>query len=396
MNRRIKISLLAGGAPVLVVALAFFVRSAKPTAPHVELIDGTVECDEIDVSSKVPGRIGKMMVDEGDPVRPGDLLVTLESQELDAKVSRAQGVFEAALSRQAQAEAALKLQRLTFADQLEQAEAGHRAAQSRLQMALNGPRAQEIEQAERALDAAAANYETQSATYRRFHGLFREGVIPEQTENEYELRYRSAKAQRGAAEARLRMLKEGTRGEEIEQARQGAHGAQATLELARDTRLQVDIREQELAMATHQAQAAKGQLDEAVALQAETRLISPVEGYVSQKISNAGDMVSAGFPTLTLVKRMDFKVKVYADESRFGHLALNHSVRVVIPALANAEVPGKIIRISQAAEFATKKATNEQGSYDVRGVQIVVLVTGNNPRLRNGMTARVKLDYEAR
>jgi HlyD family secretion protein len=392
MNHILKLSSL--GATALTLVLIGCGRNGSSV--RQELIDGTVECDEIDMSSKVPGRISHMKVDEGDQVHPGDLLVTLESQELDAKVTQARGTYEAASARQAQAASALQLQQLTYADQLRQAEAGHGAAQSRLQMALNGPRAQEIEQAERAYDAAMANYDTQSATYRRFHGLFREGVIPEQAENEYELRFLSAKAQRGAAEARLRMLKEGTRKEEIEQARQAAHGAQASLQLAHDARLQVAMREQDVAAATHQTQAAKGQLDEAVAFQNETRLVAPIDGYVSQKISNPGDMISPGFPVLTIAKRMDFKVKVYADESKFGHLALSRPVKVIIPALPDAEVDGRIIRISQAAEFATKKATNEQGSYDVRAVQIVILLSNPNSRLRNGMTARVKLDYEAK
>jgi multidrug resistance efflux pump len=225
MTKKLKLRLFGLGAVVIGASSLFLACNVKGSAPRQELIDGTVECDEIDVSSKVPGRIGRMLVDEGDPVHPGQLLVALESQELDAKVTQARGALDAAAARRKQAEAAFELQRRTFTDQLRQAEAGNEAARSRLQMALNGPRAQEIEQAERALDAAAANHETQSATYKRFRGLFQEGVISEQAEDEYRLRYLSAKAQHFAAEARVRMLREGTRKEEIEQARQGAYGA---------------------------------------------------------------------------------------------------------------------------------------------------------------------------
>jgi hypothetical protein len=70
---------------------------------------------------------------------------------------------------------------------------------------------------------------------------------------------------------------------------------------------------------------------------------------------------------------------------------LDRPVKVVLPALAGAEVNGRIIRIGQSADFATRKATNEQNSFDVRALQIVVLITDNDSRLRNGMTARVKL-----
>lgn len=205
------------------------------------------------------------------------------------------------------------------------------------------------------------------------------------------MRYLSAKAQKESAEARLEMIREGARKEEIEQARQAVAAAEAALKLARDGALQVPIREQEAAAALHQAEAIKGQLEEARAYQSETRIVSPIDGYVSQRISDAGEMVAAGAPILTLVGKSGFKVKVYADESKFGYLQLDRPVKVLIPALAGAQLNGRIVQISPSAEFATKKATNEQNSFDVRALQLVVRITDNDSRLRNGMTARVKL-----
>jgi hypothetical protein len=64
-----------------------------------------------------------------------------------------------------------------------------------------------------------------------------------------------------------------------------------------------------------------------------------------------------------------------------------------LPALNNQEVTGTLIRISQSADFATKRATNEQGSYDVRGIQLVIKLNDDS-RFRNGMTARVVLDED--
>ena len=133
------------------------------------------------------------------------------------------------------------------------------------------------------------------------------------------------------------------------------------------------------------------QVDEAQAYQSETQIIAPISGFISEKMTNPGEIISAGFPLFTIVKAQDFKVKVYADESKFGFLRLNQPVKIVLPALANAEVDGQILRVSQAADFATKKATNEQGTFDVRAMEVVVKVLSQDPRLRNGMTARVKV-----
>lgn len=392
MKRQQKLWIAAGcGVLLLAISVPLVSRAFGGSAPKEELIEATLERDEVDVSSKVPGRIVEMLVEEGSPVRAGQLLARIGSQEIDARVAQASGAYEAAMAKRQQALRGLELQRLTVTSQIQQAEASYHAAKARLDMALAGARAQEVLQAEKAFEQASAAYDTADTTYGRYKGLFKEGVIPEQTENEVRLRYLSAKAQKEAAAARLDMVREGARKEEVEQARQGVAAAEATLKLARDGALQVPIREQEATAALHQAEALRGQLEEARVYQSETRITAPVDGYVSLRIMEAGEMAAAGAPILTLVGNSSFKVKVYTDETKFGHLQLDGPVKVMIPALAGAEFDGRIIRISPSAAFATRRATNEQNSFDVRALQIVVEVTSADARLRHGMTARVKL-----
>jgi HlyD family secretion protein len=359
-------------------------------------LEGTLEADEVDVSSKIPGRICSLRVEEGDPVKAGQVLAYLESKETRAKVDQASGMYLAAQAQHSQAELALDLQSKTVKDQVEQAQAAYDAARAKLNMALNGARRQEVEQAEKAVEQAVATYDTAKSSYERFHGLYQQGVIPKQREDEIELQYISARAQRDAAQAKLSLVKEGSRKEEIQQAQEGVKAAEAALRLAEDNALQVPLRKQDVVASAYKASAANGQLTEAQAYQDETKIISPITGYISQKLSETGEMISAGFPILTIVKSKDFRVKVYADETVFGNLQLDSTVKIIIPALANKEIDGKITRISQAADFATKKATNEQGSYDVRSIELVVRVIGDCPNLRDGMTARVRLPYMAK
>jgi HlyD family secretion protein len=476
-----------------VVLARTVLRRSEPAAPEAQytLLEGTLEAPEVDVSSKIPGRLSALMVDEGDPVSAGQVIATLESKEVDAKVTQATGMLGAARAVHDQAGTAVDLQSLSTDDQIRQAQAGLAASKAKLEMALNGPkssqiaqvqaavnqareayqtatkahdqqvkqaeaglaaakaklemalkgaRPQEIEQAEKAVEAARAAYDTAQSTYERFHGLFQEGVIPQQKDDEIRYQYLAAKAQKEAAEAKLSLVREGARKEDIDQARAGVDAAQAQLrmaqesrlhlaaqaqvdqaeaklrevlegarpeeikqaragvsaseaqlKLARDAALQVQIRRKDQEAARMKAEAAKGQVDEAQAYQSETQIIAPISGFISEKMTNPGEIISAGFPLFTIVKAQDFKVKVYADESKFGFLRLNQPVKIVLPALANAEVDGQILRVSQAADFATKKATNEQGTFDVRAMEVVVKVLSQDPRLRNGMTARVKI-----
>jgi HlyD family secretion protein len=334
-------------------------------------VDGTIDCDEINVSSKVPGRIKNLFVDEGTSVKPGDPVVILESNEIDAKVDAASAAYQSTVARVAQAGTAVKFQRAVFADQLDQAKAQfdvHR---------------EDVRQAEENLNSARVNYTTQRDSYERFHGMFAEGVVPRQVEEQYENGFAAAKAQLGAAESK------------VDQAKAGLKAAEAALQLAKDQSLQVTLREQEQTAVQQQADAAQGQMHEAQALQGETRIAAPVAGYVSEKISNTGEMVAPGFPMVTISRANDFKVKVYVDESKFGHLQLGQHIKVILPAFGNKVVYGKLIRINQAADFATKKATNEQGTFDVRGLQLVIKLD-DDPLYRNGMTARVELQMGER
>lgn len=353
------------------------------------LLEGVLESNEVDVSSKIPGRMSDVYVDEGDMVKAGQVIALLESKEVNAKVTQASGILNAAEVQKSQAMTGVNLQSRTTGDQIKQAEAGYKAARAKLTMALNGARPQEIAQAKAAVDQAEAAYNTAKITWDRFKGLYAEGVIPKQQEDEVELKYLSAKSMLDAASAKYDLVKEGARKEEIEAARQGVEAAGAQLKMAKDSALQISLRAQDVSAAGYKASAAKGQLDEAQAYQAETRIIAPIDGYVSVRSIDPGEMVSAGYPIMTIVKGSAFKVKVYADESKFGNLKLHNTVPVQIPALGNKKFTADIVRISQAADFAVKKATNEQGSYDVRSLEIVLKLKDPSNELRTGMTARV-------
>jgi HlyD family secretion protein len=331
------------------------------------IVDGTIDCDEINVSSKVPGRIQQLFVDEGTSVNPGDPVVVLESSEIDAKVDAASAAYQSTVARVAQAGTAVRFQKATYVDQLDQAKANYDA------------RKEDIRQAEENLNSAKANYTTQHDSYERFHGMFAAGVVPRQVEEQYENGYQAAKAQLGAAESK------------VDQAKAGLKAAAAALKLAQDQFMQVTLRQQEQEAIQQQADAAQGQMREAKAYQGETRIVAPVAGYVSEKISNIGEMVAPGFPMITISRANDFKVKVYVDESKFGYLQIGRQIKVILPALGDKVVYGKLIRVNQAADFATKKATNEQGTYDVRGLQLVIKLD-DDPHYRNGMTARVELN----
>jgi HlyD family secretion protein len=189
---------------------------------------------------------------------------------------------------------------------------------------------------------AQAAFDTAAKAYDRFQSLYDEGVIAKQKEEEIDLQYRSARAQ--------------------------------------------------LAMAQEGAKAAQAQLKEVGSYQDELSVKSPLDGYVSERIIEAGEVVGAGSPLFTVVRDSDYLVKIYVDESRFGYLKLSDPVTVIIPALRDKRLEGRVVRLAPAADFAVKKATNEQGSYDQRSIELEISIPADAAAdLRNGMTARVEL-----
>jgi HlyD family secretion protein len=122
MNRRILIPI------VLAVALAagagWWLYGRTASAAGQQTFSGTIEADEVDITSEVSGKVDRLLVDEGAPIKAGDTLIVLNTELLNA--------------------------------QLAQARAAEQAAEANLELLKAGSREQEISQAQAQLDQALA------------------------------------------------------------------------------------------------------------------------------------------------------------------------------------------------------------------------------------------------
>jgi HlyD family secretion protein len=366
-------------------------------------VDGTLETDDVDVSSKLPGRLAEMRVSEGDTVRAGQVVAVLEAEEIDAKVDQAEAGVKASQAQWEQGKLAVTLEGSKAAAQVRQAQAGVEAAQAARGMAaqklaalVRGARPQELTMAQQGLAAAQAAFDTAEKTYNRVHSLADEGVLSQQKSDEADMAYRSASAQLEAGRARLDMVREGARVEEVaaardqlRQAEAGVTAAQASLEMARAALLMVDIRGKDVEAARQKVAAGQGTLREVNAYKKQTEILSPMAGRVSRRMSRAGEIVAPGYAILTITRTDGFWVDVYIDENEFSGHHVGDSVRVELPALGKS-LSGNITEVLPAAGFAVKRATNENDSYDVRSVQVRVALKTNITGLVSGLTARVR------
>ena len=183
MKRSNVIGILAAAAVIVlsVVLISWYLTKRTPT-----LIQGTVECTTYKASSKVPGRIDDMKVAQGDRVEKGQLLYTLSTPELEAKLRQAEAVKSAAAALDA--------------------------------MALAGARVQQIEAAMNMWQKAQAGLELARKTYERVQNLYNDGVVPAQKLDEATANYKAMEATALAAKAQYDMATDGARKEDKEAA----------------------------------------------------------------------------------------------------------------------------------------------------------------------------------
>ncbi|MEN6351321.1 MAG: efflux RND transporter periplasmic adaptor subunit [Syntrophomonas sp.] len=166
---------------------------------------------------------------------------------------------------------------------------------------------------------------------------------------------------------------------------------QGLLDEALAGRQKVAAAEAELLAAQGTSQQAKGGLQEVEAYMANTKLLSPINGFISIKYLEAGEMLNAGTPVFEISDLRDSYVKVYIDESKIGRVKLDQAAEVRVPAYPDQVFKGKVVKISDAGDFAVHKAINEMYSHDIRSFEVRVNIPNDDLHLKTGMTATVTI-----
>lgn len=314
--------------PVLIVIVALaFIAFSKANDEYIE-ISGIIETTEIDVASKIPGRIDSIYFDKGDMVKKGDIIAKLESKEMVAKVEQTKGLME--------------------------------AAKSKLEMVRNGARVEEKTQVEKLYNQAKEQYEYAEKTYNRFKELHKEGVISSQEYDGMLFKYNSAKDQMDAAKAKYDMVMKGARYEEIDAVEALYH------------------------------QAENG-YNEAMAYFKELEIKAPVDGEISNRISDPGEVIASGYPLFTIIRPEESYVLLQVREDMLNTFKKGASFDGVIPALDNKQTEFEVTYIASMADFATWRPTNQKGDFDLKTFEIHLKSKENIKDLRPGMTVKLNI-----
>ncbi len=332
-------------------------------------MSGQVESEfKADLATRVMGRVSSVLVREGDSVRKGQLLATLESADLNAGISQAQANLNAAQAGYHNAVTAASMEqkmsdaRIAVAkSRIQQAQSGIESAKARLQLVQSGPRKQERAQAGLAVEQAKAAYELAASNLRRNKSLLDDGAISKQIFDQTQMQYDVANAQLRSAQQAQSMSDEGSRQEDISTAHEGLRQAEAELVTAKQgltqalaSAGQVKVRQQEVKVAQSGIMQMNAAKQMATVNRSYAEIRAPFNGIVTARLIDNGSLANPGAPLLKIEGgKMRFLATV--PESNLKAVKTGQQLPVFIQALGMS-ISGKVSEIPAVANPATHTA----------------------------------------
>jgi HlyD family secretion protein len=351
---------------------------------------GRIEVTEVNISSKVTGRVKRLLVDEGADVKAGQLIAELEGEELEAQLRQARAALQSAEAKLVQARISFRVEPTTVRAQIRQAEESVRGAEERLRLLQAGSRPQEIEESRANLRQSLARLEIARLTRDRYRDLVADGAIARQDLDRAEADFQAAGAAVRAARERLAILEEGSRAEDIRAARAERDRAAAALEAAQANAASLDLRQQDVHVAEAAVREAASNVRRLETQVAELKVFAPLDATVLTKAVEAGEVVSAGKP-LVLLGDLDHPwIKVYVTETEVGRVMLGAPAHILADSFPQQPFRGTVTWIADQAEFTPKNIqTKEERVNLVYAVKITIVDAER--KLKAGMTADAEL-----
>jgi HlyD family secretion protein len=347
---------------------------------------GTIEATSSNLAFQVGGRVQEVLTDEGQSVDAGAVLAVLDRREYAALRDQARANLQRAEQNLLQLETVLAVNRNVLPAEADRAAAAVKALQAQLAEAESGYRAQEVERARLAADAARVALENARRDKDRYEELFRKGVVAERSRDSFTVQYETALREHQRAVEAYRMAREGFRREEIDTARARLAEGQAALRLAQSNLKKIEAAEQDVEAARAQVAAAQAALDVAEIQLDHTRLRAPYGGIILSRNVEPGEVVTSSQEVLSIADLSTVDLKVFVAETEIGRIAPGQPVAVKIDTFPDKTYDGRVAYISPQAEFTPKIIQTHK-----ERVKLVYLVKVSipNPRfeLKSGMPA---------
>jgi len=336
---------------------------------------GTVEARTISVGSRAGGRVKAVRVREGDRVKAGQTLLELEPADLYAQRLQAQGQLD-------QAQATLeKLEKGARPEEIEQAQARSMTASAALRQTQTGARREQILAAQARLQAQEVTAQKAELDAQRFRQLFARGAAARAELDNAEAILRAQVAQRDALKQGLDELQHGSRVEELQQAAARAAEARASERLVK-----AGSRVEDIKAAHGQVEAAQGRLDAINTMIEELVVKAPRDARVESLDLRPGDIIAPNATAATLLEEDQLYVRIYVPETRIGQIAVGQEVPITVDSFPKKKFKGVVEHINSVGEYSPRNLQTA----DERADQVFATRIGiheGRTELRAGMAA---------
>ncbi len=337
--------LVIASAVLIVCLVVYLIYSRNSKIDDVIRASGIVEGIEVNLSSKVPGRIQHVCCREGDTIREAQTAITLEGDDIRASVEQAKAGVERSRADMVSAESGV-----------ENAKAALQSAEA------------EIISAEADVARSRVQQDELKREMERAKELFHKGYISQETAEQAVASYDTAVTAFTAAQARLN-------------ASRAARASAAS---------RVNAAKSEVLASVARLKEAGANLAFSEAKLRDTIITSPIAGAVSFRALEQGEYATAGTTVMTIVDTANLFVRVDLEETVVAAVALHAAARITAEGLAGKEFKGEVIEVGRYAEFATQRDVT-RGRQDIKTFRVKVKPNDPEGLLKPGMTVFVEI-----
>jgi membrane fusion protein (multidrug efflux system) len=388
---------------------------------YVSTDDAQVKGNLINLSAKVPGRIIRLPVEEGDAVKVGQVLVEIEREDHAAAQTQANANLEIAKHELAKAITQLSLTKERVFQGIETARASLREAQEGLKSAEDDAALQtdrvnkEIERTQASYQATLAKVAETKATmesaqkeFARIDALFRKKFVPENSRDTSEAAWQVAKSKyEGALEnerealSQLEMAKANQRSITLKQqnirvAEQVLQKARINLTMSEEEKKQIALQERNIELLQAKIKEAEAAFCLADIRLRETTIFSPIHGVISKRLAEEGQMVQIGQPILVVNDPGEKWVVANVAETKVRRVHKGAKVNIKADAFPGRVFKGQVESIGAAAisEFALLPSDNPSGNFIKITQRLPVRIFLKDPEnlLKPGMMVVVSIE----
>ncbi|OCG57869.1 MULTISPECIES: HlyD family secretion protein [unclassified Gilliamella] len=294
--------------------------------PNTIILQGEVESSRVDVAARVQGRVIQFNYDVGDNVKQGDVLLNLSNPAL--------------LAQLATSEAQLKV-----------------AMASRDNTYSTRPETIDVQKAQ--LDKAKSDLLLAQTSYERINRLVKNGTVSKQNYDESFNQYQAAIKAHEAAKANLALAENGS---SVEQKK----------------------------LADVQVEQSKAALEQVNADVNELTLVSPINGQITTRVAEVGQLYSPGTPLYSIIDLNDIWFTFNIREDLLGDLKVGDTFKVKVPALNNQVIDVKVTVLNALGQYANWQATKATGDFDLKTFEMRAKPINKVLGLRPGMSVTTK------